>query len=136
MCAQHRHLPSILERKGKAKMKKLVTICAVATSLIASLAYGEVIYENDFSTRTSVGVIPTTNWYEMPYHVGQLARYYDYGTGSSRWIGPSTPYEARDKIQDGWALAKIGGGNLYMAEPFVEINSVEQVLEGDATNRS
>ena len=115
-------------------MKKPVAICAVATSMIASLAYGEVVYENDFSTRTSVGVLPTTNWYEMPYHIGQLARYYDYGSGSSRWIGPSTPYDASDKIQDGWALAKLGGGNLYMAEPFVEINSVEQVSEGDATN--
>ena len=114
-------------------MKKPMIICAAA-SLIVPLAYGEVIYENDFSTRTSVGVLPTTNWYEMPYHVGQLARYYDDDYGSSRWIGPSTPYDASDKIQDGWALAKIGGSNLYMAEPFVEINSAEQVPEGDATN--
>ena len=89
-------------------MKKPVAICAVATSLVASLAYGEVIYENDFSTRTSVGAIPTSDWCEMPYHVGQLARYYDYGSGSSRWIGPSTPYDASDKIQDGWALASYG----------------------------
>ena len=113
-------------------MKELLIIGAAA-SLIASLAYGEVIYENDFSTRTSVGVLPTTNWYEMPYHVGQLARYYD----DSSWGGPSTPYEASDKIQDGWALAKItasGDWSFVMAEPFVEINSVEQVPEGDATN--
>ena len=57
-------------------MKKPMIICAAA-SLIAPIASGEVIYENDFSTRTSVGVLPTTNWCEMPYHVGQLARNYD-----------------------------------------------------------
>jgi hypothetical protein len=44
---------------------------------VVPFLYGGVIYENDFSTRTSAGAIATTNWYEMSYHVGQLARNYD-----------------------------------------------------------
>ena len=64
--------------------------------------YGEVIYENDFSTRTSAGTIPTTNWFEMPYHVGVLARNYN-----KNWNGAGTPYEQPGQIQDGWAQTHV-----------------------------
>ena len=95
-------------------------------------ACGEVIYENDFSTRTSAGAIPTSNWYEMSYHVGTLARNYD-----KKWDSDGTPYSDPDKIQDGWALANIHSGNdvYVMAAAYVATNSLEQVPEGDSTNQ-
>ena len=48
----------------------------VLFGLIAGMVpflYGEVIYENDFSTRTSAGAIPYGGWREVPYSVGVLA---------------------------------------------------------------
>lgn len=99
---------------------------------MVSFLYGEVVYENDFSTRTSVGAIPTTNWYEMAYHVGVLARNYN-----KNWNGAGTPYEQPNQIQDGWALANIGrNNNTYVwASSYVATNSLEEVPEGDSTNQ-
>ena len=45
----------------------------LALGLAAFMAFGEVIYENDFSTRTSAGAIPYGGWREVPYSVGVLA---------------------------------------------------------------
>jgi len=113
-------------------MKKLITI-AVAAMLIGALtAKGRVIYENDFSTRTSEGAISTANWYEMSYHVGQLASSYD-----KIWESDNIPYVDPDKIQDGWALANLqtNNANYVRAASWVATNSVEQVPEGDSKNQ-
>ena len=111
-------------------MKRCMLVGLIAG--MVPFLYGEVIYENDFSTRTSAGAIPTTNWYEMSYHVGQLALNYD-----KKWTGDSVPYQDQGKIQDGWALANINSANnnYVMAAAYVATNSVEQVPEGDDTNQ-
>ena len=108
--------------------KKLVMVGAAA--VLAT--YGEVIYENDFSTRTSAGAIVATNWYEMSYHVGALAHNYN-----KNWEGDNVPYQNASRIQDGWALANINSSNdkVVMASAYVATNSVEQVPEGDGTNQ-
>ena len=113
-------------------MKKMITIAVAAMLLGALTAKGRVIYENDFSTRTSEGAISTANWHEMSYHVGQLANNYD-----KIWESDNIPYVDPDKIQDGWALANLqtNNANYVMAASWVATNSVEQVPEGDSKNQ-
>ena len=53
-------------------MKKLMIIGAAAVSLIAPLVNGEVVYQNDFATRTSAGAVPCGEWREVPYVTGKL----------------------------------------------------------------
>ena len=50
--------------------KLLIMICAAVATLAAPLAYGEVIYQNDFSTRTSKGNVPYGDWREVTYSTG------------------------------------------------------------------
>lgn len=45
----------------------------LALGLAASVSFGMVIYENDFSTRTSAEPIPYGGWREVPYSIGVLA---------------------------------------------------------------
>ena len=112
------------------KLRIGASLCALAQ--LASLAFGEVIYENDFSTRRSTDAIPTGKWYELTYHTGQLAYNYE-----KNWQGEDTPYKFPTAIQDGWALANIGKNNaMYtMGQPVISTNPLSQVPDGDATNQ-
>ena len=74
--------------------RRPLAIGAAAVSLAASLAYGEVIYENDFATRTSKGAVPYGGWREQPYVTGKFVN-----------SDPSKPFDGTD-IQDGWILSK------------------------------
>ena len=51
-------------------MKKLSLLIGAAATLVAPLAYGEVIYQNDFTTRASTGAIPYGEWREVLYSTG------------------------------------------------------------------
>ena len=51
-------------------MKRLLIVFAAAAMLVAPLAYGEVVYQNDFSTRTSKGNVPYGDWREVTYSTG------------------------------------------------------------------
>ena len=77
----------------KALCKKLFAICA-AVPPVAPLAFGEVIYENDFATRTSTGVVPMSEWRTCDYVTGLLAN----TNGAAPFAVPSDG----QKIQDGW----------------------------------
>ena len=50
-----------------ATIASALSMAAIAT---ATMALGEVIYENDFSTRTSAGAVPYGEWREVPYSTG------------------------------------------------------------------
>ena len=60
---------------------------------VAMLSYGEVVYENDFATRTSKGVVPYSDWREQPYATGSLVN-----------ANAGAPFNDGD-IQDGWIRA-------------------------------
>lgn len=79
---------------------------AAASALIAVSSSAGVIYQNDFSMRTSKDPVPSGDWQEQAYHVGPLALNYG-GT----WGGMATPYADASQIQDGWALANVMGSN-------------------------
>ena len=74
-------------------MKRLLTIGVAA--LAATVAFGDVIYENDFSTRTSEGAVPYAGWREQPYVTGKFVN-----------SDASKPFDGTD-IQDGWILSKV-----------------------------
>lgn len=58
-----------------------------------------VIYENDFSRRTSAEPIPSPLWQSsVPYHTGELM--FNYSNFQ--------PFEVHEKIQDGWAKGNDG----------------------------
>lgn len=107
-------------------------LLAALAIMPATAAFGEVIYENDFTTRRSAYALPTSSWYEMAYQVGPLARNYN-----KQWELINTPYIEQSNVQDGWALANIGrNDNTYvMAAPVVVTNSLEEVPEGDPANQ-
>ena len=116
---------------GGATMKRGLITLVVATCAVAGS--GKVVYENDFSTRTSANAIPTSDWYEIPYSVGILARDY-----KRSWGSDNTPYENQNETQDGWALANYGTPNSTgdaMAPAYVSTNTVQQVPEGDSSNQ-
>lgn len=59
----------------------------------------EVIYQNDFSMRTSANSIPRGTWLTKHYaYPAPLC--YSYGTSSS--FTPSAPYSNLERVQDGW----------------------------------
>ena len=74
-------------------MRRYLIIGAAAVSLVASLAYGEVIYQNDFATRTSTGAVPYGGWREQPYVTGTYLN-----TAKDIFYGST--------IQDGWILVR------------------------------
>ena len=69
--------------------KRLLAIGAAA--LTAAAAFGEVIYENDFATRTSAGVVPMSEW-----------RTYDYVTDFIANTNGANPFATYGEMQDGW----------------------------------
>ncbi len=57
------------------------------------MAFGDVIYENDFSMRTSEGAVPYAGWREQPYVTGSLVA-----------ANAGAPFTGGD-VQDGWIRA-------------------------------
>ena len=78
----------------KSLYRKLPVICVV-TSLAAPLAFGEVIYETDFATRTSAVVVPPTEWHACDYVTDLLAN----TNGAAPF---ALPPDNKQLIQDGW----------------------------------
>ena len=79
-----------------------VSLAALATSIVFG---AEVVYQNDFSTRTSKKPVPSGEWHEMKYQSSQpLAYSYlngDYAVG--------VPYSDLKKYQDSWAKMRTTG---------------------------
>ena len=76
-------------------MKNLLIIGVAAILLIAPSAFGEVIYENDFATRTSAGVVPMAEWRTCDYVTDFLAN----TNGASPFTVTANDVQ---KMQDGW----------------------------------
>ena len=90
-----------------------VAAMGIAASLVLSVQ-GEVIYSNDFATRTSEGAIPTANWHELAYSSGLLA--------NTNGLKPFA--EAEKHFQDGWAKAQ----NDCLADAYVYTTNDNNVV--------
>ena len=103
--------------------KHLLSLVGLAT-LAAGFALAVPVYENDFTTRTSAP-IPTSEWLELPYVVGNLAEDYSSTAPSSL-----TPFSGI-MFQDSWFKATIG--NTYVPSAYVvSVNSSDTgTAEGD-----
>jgi len=73
--------------------RPLLLIGAATAMLVAPLAYGTVIYQNDFSMRMSTEAVPYSGWREVPYSTGKLASD-DY----------NNPFNG--SVQDNWVRVK------------------------------
>ena len=73
-------------------MKRMLMI---AMWILAGAAFGGVIYENDFATRTSAGVVPMTEWRTCDYVADFIAN-----TNGATPIAVAT--NDVQKMQDGW----------------------------------
>ena len=87
------------------------TRLAIATmaTLASVLAYGEVIYQNDFSTRTSAAAIRSTEWKAVDYVSGDLLT-------NTNNLSPWTNTGSSQKVQDGWIKSQevVNQGNAYV----------------------
>ena len=75
-------------------------VCALAACVVAAPAThlaGDVIYENDFATRTSASPVPMSEWRSCDYVTGLLAN----TNGAAPFANPS-PSGSPQQIQDGW----------------------------------
>lgn len=71
----------------------------VAFFLVAAAFGTEIVYQNDFSTRTSASAVPRGQWLTKAYaYPAPLC--YSYSTSSS--FTPSAPYSNLERVQDGW----------------------------------
>ena len=88
-------------------MKKELMVLMGITTIVA---FGEVIYENDFATRTSAGVVPMTEWRTCNYVTGFLAN-----------TNGAAPFTATGNVmQDGWIkVAENTNGNVYCENAMV-----------------
>lgn len=73
-----------------------VSLAALATSIVFG---AEVVYQNDFSTRTSKKPVPSGEWVEKPY-AAPAALFYSYSRASG--YTQDLPYGNVSRVQDGW----------------------------------
>ena len=85
----------------------------VLALLAAMAASGEVVYRNDFTTRTSVGSIPDAEWHELAYHTGTL--YNNYKISGTVFYNEDTVFNQTE--QDGWAKANIDNNYMKAGAP-------------------
>ena len=79
-------------------MKKLMALALGSLACAAAVA-DTVVYQNDFSTRTSAGAVPSGEWREIKYSTGNLVN----SSGTS-------PFSA-SQLQDNWILGRISSVN-------------------------
>ena len=96
-------------RKSKA-LCAIATFAALAVTLAGSFAYGDVIYQNDFSTRTSAAAIRSTEWKAVEYVSGELL------ANTNNAAPHSAPSGSSQKMQDGWIKSQetVNHGNAYV----------------------
>ena len=101
-------------------MKMKLSLVGLATLVVGS-ALAVPVYENDFTTRTSAP-IPTGEWLELPYVVGNLAE--DYRSTAPDGV---TPFNNGAGFQDSWFKAIVGRVDVPVAY-VVSVNSSERRL--------
>lgn len=82
---------------------RLVLSLALIVSLSASASV--VVYQNDFSTRTSEGPVPSAQWMCAPYVKGNIASVFNASAGRD---GCQYTISANNNQQDGWYKAYDG----------------------------
>ena len=94
---------------------------AAVSATMAFAAFGEVIYENDFATRTSAAPVPMSEWRSCDYVTGLLAN----TNGAAPFANPN-PAGSPQQIQDGWiktadspAIARVWAGTSGTDNPAV-----------------
>ncbi len=96
-------------REG-GKLSLAVMLAALTATLVA--IGGEVIYQNDFTTRTSAGPIPSGKWRQQSYFAGLMAN-----TDYEKPFGDITSAPPQN-MQDGWIKNKStgtkSGANAYI----------------------
>lgn len=83
-------------------IKQVVAVASAA--FVAFTLSAEVVYQNDFSTRTSKRPVPDGVWHEFSYKEGNLA--YNYSGKPTA----QKPYNS-DDIQDNWFKARFSADN-------------------------
>ena len=106
---------------GMTTGKAIHAAVAAASATMAFAAFAEVIYENDFYTRTSASPVPMSEWRSCDYVTGLLAN----TNGAAPFANPS-PSGSPQQIQDGWiktadslAIARVWAGTSGNDNPAV-----------------
>ena len=71
-------------------------------------ACGEVVYRNDFTTRTSAGAVPDADWHELAYPAGKgqdLALYRNYSVESNFVFSAAVLWGNYESYWDEWGKA-------------------------------
>lgn len=104
-------------------LARAAVAAALSTAVLApATAVGEVVYQNDFDTRTSAGGVPFGDWREVPYSVGKLVNdSYSNVFGASdlqdNWIRGANNGAAPARIIDddgNQCAALCGNGDLHV----------------------
>ena len=107
-------------------LKTMRLAIATVATLGSALAYGEVIYQNDFATRTSAAAIRSTEWKSVDYVSGDLL------TNTNNVNPYSYPSGTSQKVQDGWIksqeVANLGNAYVYADD------GNDMAALGDASN--
>lgn len=82
---------------GMTTGKAIHAAVVAASATMAFAAFGEVIYENDFSTRTSAAAIRSAEWKQVDYAIDYLAN----TNGAKPWASYNGS-TAGQRCQDGW----------------------------------
>ena len=107
-------------------MKMKLSLVGLATLVVGS-ALAVPVYENDFTMRTSAP-IPTGEWLELPYVIGNLADNYN-----STAPDGVTPFNNGAGFQDGWFKAIVGKVDVPVAY-VVSVNSSDTGKAAGDTN--
>lgn len=110
---------------------------------LASTVRGEVVYRNDFSTRTSTGAVPDADWHELVYPAGKgkdLALYRNYSVDDKFVFATATPWEKNDGYWDEWGKAymdqttmKAGAPGLWaVSDPASDVDNPCAVFRSSA----
>jgi len=75
-------------------IQNILKACLPIIAAVSSTYAGGIVYENDFSTRESVGAVPSGEWREIRYSVGRLANVNSTSETDGAFGG--------DAIQDNW----------------------------------
>lgn len=96
-------------------MKDFRAVLSLASMVSLSATASVVVYQNDFSTRTSEGPVPSAQWMCAPYVKGNIASTYNASAGRD---GCQYTISANNNQQDGWYKAYDGDAALSSRAPY------------------
>jgi len=102
------------------KFPKFKGVLGLAAVLGCAVADGEVVYRNDFTTRTSAGAVPDADWHELAYPAGtgkDLALYRNYTVDDKFTFTAATPWERTGDYWDEWGKANMDKSTMTAGSP-------------------